>query len=151
MLQTESTFIGDREWSVTQFAGQTSFDVMIDISKLVGPALAAASKGIDPSKDMMSQDMDISGIISALMGTLDKESFKHLVRRLLSSTHVDIDGKICSANDVFDQVFTGRSIWQLPKVLAFVIKVNYGDFSELAGSITALRGGPQASKPEQES
>lgn len=133
-IRTEETEIGGLTWSVTQFSGTKNLDALHALATTAGPVLAAAfpnAKKLDASA--LDADVDLAAIAEALvrgLGTAD--ATRKLVFQLLASARVD--GQSIKA-DVFDDVFAGPDIMNLGAVIAFVLKVNFGDFTRAAGGI----------------
>lgn len=146
MLKTESRKIGELDVSVTQFAGRRNLSILIDLSKVVGPTIAAALGGDGKAANILDANIDIGGIADTLFSSMDKKVTIDLIRDLTSATHINdraLDDK------EFDRVFAGQDLWLLPKVLAFVVEVNFGNFSELAGAVSTV--GSQAAEKASES
>jgi hypothetical protein len=133
MLKTETKEIGSLSVSVTQFAGRRNLSVLLDLSKIVGPTIAAAIGSTGNVKDMMNADINVEAIAKTLFASMEKASTEKLIRDLTASTFVN-DRVL---DDVeFDRVFAGTDLWLLPQVLAFVVEVNFGNFSALVGSVS---------------
>jgi len=140
-LETEKTQIDGLTVTVQQFAGRKNFDVLMELAQVAGPTLGSAA-GNAKGGNLMDMDIDISKVADTLFRSMDSARVRKLVRDMLESTYVD---DRCLSEDVeFDRVFAGPHIWRLPKILAFVVRVNFGNFSELAGSVSSLPGGSQA-------
>lgn len=135
MLKTETRTIGELEVGVTQFAGRRNLSVLVDLAKVAGPTIAAATSGA--GGDMMNAEIDIEKVVTSLVGSMDKASVTKLIDDLLASTSVN--GRALD-NAEFDRVFAGPDLWTLPKVLGFVIEVNFGNFSALAESVSGAVG-----------
>jgi hypothetical protein len=136
MLKTESASINGREWTVTQFAGRRSLDVLHDLAMAIGPAMAKAIGGFDRSKAVTDQNMDIGAMVETLILNLsNKDQFTGTINKLLQSTACE--GRAITDAE-FDIVFAGERIWDLAKVLTFVIRVNYGDFSKAGATIARM-------------
>lgn len=135
MLKTETRTIGELEVGVTQFAGRRNLSVLVDLAKVAGPTIAAATSGT--GGDMMNAEIDIEKVVTSLVGSMDKASVTKLIDDLLASTSVN--GRALDHAE-FDRVFAGPDLWTLPKVLGFVIEVNFGNFSALAESVSGVVG-----------
>lgn len=132
-IRTEETEIGGLSWSVTQFSGTKNLDVLHALATTAGPVLAAAfPDGKKISGNALDADVDLAAIAAALVKGLGSAAdTRKLVFQLLSSARVD--GQ--EAREAFDDVFAGPDILHLGGVLAFVLKVNFGDFTQAAGGI----------------
>lgn len=137
-LKTEEKTIDGMPVKVTQFAGRKNLDLLVDLAQIIGPAVGAYKGG-----DIM--DMDVGAVVNAIMGNLNKDKVNDLVFRMLSSTFID-DRQI--NQDEFDRVFAGPDLLKLPKVLWFVIEVNFGNFTGLVGSVSNLQGGAASQADE---
>lgn len=140
MLKSETRVIDGNEWTVTQFAGQRNFEILLDLMALVGPALSAAANSSKGSGSIMDAEINIGAVAEMLFAKLSKDTVKPLVMRMLASTFRS--GRQINDSE-FDAAFAGTDIWSLPKVLGFVIEHNYGNFSNLAGSISSLHARSQ--------
>lgn len=141
MLKTETRIIGGDEWTVTQFAGQRNLDVLLDLMAIAGPALsAAAASGKGQGGSLLDADINLGAVADALMSKLHKDNLKPLIMRMLASTFRA--GRQVDDRE-FDIAFAGTNIWSLPKVLMFVIELNYGNFSGLVGTISSLHARSQ--------
>lgn len=132
MLKTETKNIGALEVAVTQFAGRRNLSVLIDLSKSVGPTIAAAMGG-----GGLDAEIDVASIANTLFKTMDKSGTEKLIKDMLAGTHVN--GRALDDAE-FDRVFAGQDLWVLPKVLSFVVEVNFGNFSELAANVSKVAG-----------
>lgn len=141
MLKSETRIIDTNEWTVTQFAGQRNFEILLDLMALVGPALSAAANASKGVGSILDADINIASVADMLFSKLNKDTVKPLVMRMLASTF--FNGRQMDEKE-FDVAFAGPDIWTLPKVLGFVIEHNYGNFSKLAGSISDLHARSQA-------
>lgn len=131
MIQTKTTTINGREWSVTQWSGTKNLDVIHAISTVLGPTF---SKGLPTGKSLLDGEFEVGKAIEGLLaGIGGKESFRQLVFLLLSNTRVA--GLEVSKQDGFDAAFSGGEIFDLAPGLKFVLEANFGDFIKAAGSI----------------
>lgn len=134
MLKTEERKVDGLNVKVTQFAGRRNFDMLVDLANTAGPTIAAVA---GQAKDGLDSEINIGAVADVLFRDLRKGTVTQLVRDLTASTF--IEDRPLDDNE-FDRVFAGPAIWKLPKVLAFVIEVNFGNFTELAGSVSSLSG-----------
>ena len=142
MLKTETKQIDGHSVTVTQFAGRRNLDILFDLSKTVGPTLAAAAGGMKGG-DILDADINVQEVATTLFNTMEKPGAMALIMRLLESTALDdrpLDG------NEFDRAFAGTAIWKLPKILMFVIEVNYGNFSALAANVSEVGGRAKPAK-----
>lgn len=133
MIQTEKRLINGHEWQVTQWPGRHALRMQTRLAKIVGPAVAKAADGLDrTSGSVLESELDVGGVVSALVDRLDEQVVDQLVADLLNSTR--IDGKEAARPEVFDVVFAGN-LGELYQGLAFVIEVNFGSLFTAARTI----------------
>lgn len=143
MIETKRKTVSGLNVAVTQFAGRRNFGVLIDLAAVAGPMIGAilgATGGATSVDDLLSADVDFDMIGRSLAANMNREKVMSLVDSLLENTA--INERPIMANNEFDVVFAGPNVLKLGGVLAFVIEVNFGSFSELAASVTG--GGVQA-------
>jgi len=150
-LETFTTEINGRTFEVREFDGETALELVTDMLQLAAPMLAGAGKKYDSSKALTEQEVDIDAMVSNLSVSLSTPKVKGLVMRLLKNTILHDqrpDGTfpvIVDSN--FKTVFTARNLLKdLPPLLSFVIRENFGGFSGLVSYISHIGGGAQASK-----
>lgn len=137
-LKTERKNIDGHDVAVTQFAGRKNLSLLVELAAFAGPAIAKAiPKEAKSKEEVLDSSIDIAGVVNELVVNMTQDKVDGLVRRMLASTFVS-DRPLDDAE--FDRIFAGEGIWTLPKILRFVIDVNYGNFSALAGTVSALRG-----------
>lgn len=131
MIQTKTTTINGREWSVTQWSGTKNLDVIHALSGILGPTL---SKGIPGGANLLNGEFDLGKAIDGLLaGIGTKENFKALMFQLLSNTQVG--GMKVGTPEAFDAAFSGPEVFDLVPGLKFVLEVNFGDFMRAVGGI----------------
>lgn len=131
MLKTETKDIDGLSVAVTQFAGRRNLAILIELSTLIGPTLAATA-GSAKLDDLINAEIDIERVARTLVESMQKNNVMALIDKLLENTSVN-DRKVDSGE--FDRLFAGRDLWKLPKILMFVIEVNFGNFSELGANV----------------
>ena len=144
-IETETRAINGSDWQVTQWPARKSLKLKTRMVKLVGPT---AGRLLSGGLSGMDEEMDISSAVDALVDRLNPDTFDQLVQDLLSSTR--IEGK--EANQVFDQHFAGN-FSELYQGLAFVLEVNYGDFTsrirDAIGNLVRLQDGSETQSKDQ--
>jgi len=143
-LETQKTKIDGLAITVQQFAGRKNLSILMELAQVAGPTLASAVSNAR-SGNLMDMDIDISKVADTLFRSMDSERVHKLIRDMLESTFVD-DRPLAEDRE-FDRVFAGPNIWRLPRILSFVLETNFGNFSELAGSVSSLHGSSQADQP----
>lgn len=141
MLEVKTKQIGDWTVKVQQFAGRKNLDILVDLSALIGPAIAAA---VPKGGSVLDAELDVAAIGNALMQNMNSAKVGSLVMRMVGSTFIN-DRAI--DDEYFDALFVGPKLWELPKVLAFVVEVNFGNFSALVGSVSGALGNQKAQAP----
>lgn len=134
MLKTETKDVDGLSVAVTQFAGRRNLSVLIELSTLIGPTLAATA-GSAKLDDLINAEIDIEKVARTLVESMQKNKVMSLIDDLLENTSVD--GRKVDTGE-FDRLFAGRDLWKLPKILMFVIEVNFGNFSELGANVIGV-------------
>lgn len=140
--QTETTQIGDHEYSVTQWPAEKAILMKMRLAKTFGASLAsivANSQGGNKSSD--SDDAKaLSEGLSMLFQSNSPEEVTNLIKE--SVIGVAMDGtKIMESR--FNEVFSGDSLMDVYKVFMFVIKVNYGNLlkgQKVEGFLAKVQG-----------
>ena len=151
MIEEFEKEINGRIFKVREFDGETALEIVTDMLQMVAPALASASKDFDKDKPMLDQKLDVTGIVQNLASSLHTPKVKALVKRILSNTTLEDQREngtfpVNVSND-FNKVFTARTLLKdLPPLLGFIIKENFGGFSGLTAYIGAIGSGQQAVK-----
>jgi len=127
MREAQTKVINGSEWMVQPWPGRYGLKMQSRMAKFVGPALG----GIGNVDDLL--DQDVGAMVSALTEVMDDAP--GLVEGMLQG--VAVDGKDMSAGTNFDNHFSANFA-ELYEGLAFVIKVNFGDFSRLVAGIGSL-------------
>ena len=130
MLKTESFTATDGTiFNTTQFPAMHSLELMAQLMKTIGPALAAL-QGVSVDTDLSALGPALSG---ALAGLKPNEA-SQLVLAVLASTTAQVTNpsgqqKIMQLNsrEVIDLVFSNK-LKTLFDVLEHALKVNYSDF-----------------------
>lgn len=129
-------------FKTVELDGESGLTLALDIMQVVGPALAQATSGWDSSKSALEQNLDVSTIIKSLLANMSTDKTKSIIKRLLATTfkceqreHGTVELRLA---DKFADIFRGKKLTtDLFPVLMFVFKVNFGDFSLLAGFTSA--------------
>lgn len=151
MIETFEKEINGRIFKVREFDGETALEIVTDMLQMVAPALASASKGFNQDKSVLEQDLDVTGIVQNLASSLHTPKVKALVKRILSNTTLEDQRENgtfpVNVSKDFNQVFTARTLLKdLPPLLGFIIKENFGGFSGLTAYIGGIGSGQQTAK-----
>jgi len=133
MREAQTKVINGNEWMVQPWPGRYGLKMQARMAKFIGPALG----GIGNVDDLL--DQDVGAMVSALTEVMDDAP--GLITDMLQG--VLVDNKDISNDTNFDNHFSANFA-ELYEGLAFVIKVNFGDFSRLVGAIGGLA---QPAKP----
>ena len=122
MLKSESRQFDDLVVTVQQLPAMRGVLLSRKLARIAAPAIGALKS--------VSLDADVSVLGDALVQVLEQLSEKdleELIKTLLETATVEVDGKIAPLRPVFDMVFAGK-VLTVFKVLAFAIEVNFLDF-----------------------
>lgn len=130
MLKTESFTATDGTiFNTTQFPAMHSLELMAQLMKTIGPAIAAL-QGVNADTDLSTLGPALSG---ALAGLKPNEA-SQLVLAILGSTTAQVTSpngqqKVMQINsrEVVDLVFSNK-LKTMFAVLGHALKVNYSDF-----------------------
>lgn len=155
MSQKEGTQtrIGEHEYLMYMLPPMVSHDLLIDVAKMVGPALGpvldalfSKAEGADFSA-ILGQEIGtefFSKAASAIFGGLDKKVLKDVIKEFRGVTFVD--GK--PLDPIFDFHFQGE-LGDLHHWLVWGMKVQWGKSFRALRNVAALQGvrGPAANDP----
>lgn len=126
--KTETTQIGDHEYSVTQWPADKSILMKMKLAKTFGASIGLiASVALESTKKKISEAEEAKALsegISALFESNSPEEITKLIKDCVIGVAVD-GTKITETS--FNQIFSGDDIMDVYKVFMFVIKVNYGN------------------------
>lgn len=131
-LETKTKTINGHQWQVTQWPGRHAMRMKVRLAKTLGPAVGAAASGASAGLDTDLADLDVAGIVSALVGRLDESDTLSLMQDMLHQSLVD--NQDASSDAFFDQHFAGN-FGELYKGLGFVLEVNFGSFFAAAADL----------------
>jgi hypothetical protein len=140
--QTETTQIGDHEYSVTQWPAQKAILMKMRLAKTFGASLASIVANSQGGKK--SSDSDDAKGLSEGLNMLFQANSPEEVTSLIKETVVGVsmDGtRIMDSR--FDEVFSGDNLMDVYKVFMFVIKVNYGNLlkgQKVEGFLARVQG-----------
>ena len=122
MQKTETQVIDGISYTSTQFSATKGLKMFHRLGKYIGPALGKIN--IDDLKNKSGGDIEISafaGAIEAFFSACPENEFESTIKELLTTTTRN------NAPINFDLDFSGE-LGHLFKVLAFVFKVQFGNF-----------------------
>lgn len=126
--KTETTQIGDHEYSVTQWPADKSILMKMKLAKTFGASIGLiASVALESTKKKISEAEEAKALsegIATLFESNSPEEVTNLIKSCVIGVAVD-GTKITETT--FNQIFSGDDIMDVYKVFMFVIKVNYGN------------------------
>lgn len=129
MIKSDTEDFDGIKYTTTQFGAMRSLELLARLVKTVGPALGALTR-LDASTQLASAPE----LVSAL-GSLEPTEASSLVKALMANTTALITDEkgmrnvLLASQEAIDSVFSGR-VFTMFKVLGFIIKVNFGDFTQ---------------------
>lgn len=119
--------IDGRTYTVYMLGPTVAMDMLIDIGKVVGPALS--SLGQDAA--VLDQEINarfFASAASGLFANLNKATLREVTQTLAKTTLVDD----VALDKIYESHFRGR-LGSLAKWLAFALQVQYGNFLSALG------------------
>lgn len=127
--------IGEHEYTMYMLPPIQSHNLLIDVAKMVGPALGSLIGSLMPDgksdadtdtekESLYEREVDgdlLSGAVAALFRDLNKQTFEQVIAAFKSVTHVD--GK--ELNKIFDFHFRGE-LDQMYLWLSLGVRVQWG-------------------------
>lgn len=146
--QKHTREIGGHRVLVLEFTGRKNFRILTKLAGYVGPALSEALGGVKQGGSVMDADIDFQRVVQSIIKQIDDDQeLLNFCLSLLEQTYID-DEPV--EQDQFDELFSGPKIISLlPRVLGYVLEVNFGDFSELGAGIMSQTGNGQSSGKRQ--
>jgi hypothetical protein len=148
--------IGGYSYTVSMLDPLTASDLLIDISKVVGPSLGAAAgaAGGDGSDDDKPDPEMLDRAISGLFQRIEKTELRRIINLLSTVTQVRIGDKTPFLETILAEHFRGQ-VGKMYEWLGFALKVQLGDFfssvvpaiADAAPLIQALVSPSQNSQP----
>lgn len=126
--KTETTQIGDHEYSVTQWAADKSILMKMKLAKTFGASIGLiASVALESTKKKISEAEEAKALSEGIATLFESNSPEEVTKLIKDCViGVAVDGtKITETT--FNQIFSGDDIMDVYKVFMFVIKVNYGN------------------------
>jgi hypothetical protein len=117
MQRSETKEINGHNYQCTQFSASKGLKMLHRLGKILGPSLSSLA---GMNSENLQADM-LGSAIGSLFANCSEAEFETTVKELLTTT--TIDGRAIN----FDLDFAG-DLGSLFKLLAFVLKVQYGNF-----------------------
>lgn len=142
MKRTHQVTIDGVTYSITQYPATRGQELLVKLMRLFGKSIGLLA---DQAKDGVTEllDMELGGVIEALVTNLEPEQSTILTSEILAGTQIMENGKIREL--MFDIDFAGRYL-HLGKVLKEVLAFQYGDF--LGGLASLGQGGARQAIPQ---
>lgn len=141
-LDGETREIDGCTYTVYMLGPMVSHDLLVDVSKMIGPALGPVLDVLLPGaalgKDLSKLELDagfFSRAASSLFSGLDKATLKSVINTLAEVTHAN--GK--PLKPIFEIHFRGR-LHVMYQWLAFAMEVQWGKCFSALGSVVQARG-----------
>lgn len=141
-LATQELAIGQNTFTVSQLPAMRALKLSARISKLIGPALAAAA----------GETVNMESVARALFDRLDPDELEKILRELLDTTAVRGAGsdKSGPVMGLFDVLFAGDQLAEVVPLVQFALKAQFGAlFTALVPAAASLRA--KAADPESTS
>ena len=121
---TETTYIGDNEFSVTQWPIEKSLLMKFKLTKMFGPALTCLLGGLDVKGSDEDQITSLSNGLEKLFESGTPEDIVLIMKKSIVGIHCN-EERITESS--FTELFSGDNMMDVYKVFLFVLKVNYGN------------------------
>src|SRR5712664_1503473 len=117
-LAMQDLAIGQNTFTVSQLPAMRALKLSTRISKLIGPALAAAA----------GETVNMETVARALFDRLDPDELEKILRELLDTTTVrgTSSEKSAPLMALFDVLFAGDRLADLVPLVQFALKVQFG-------------------------
>lgn len=150
MLASEKKTIDDLEFEVSQLPVKDARAVLVRLTRVLGPALAAFAK--DGAKNLGDIDhMTVANALSQLATTVGEEDLEYLCEKFGKVSKVKVGNLMVSVDKAGDTVFSGR-LTTMFKWIWFCIEVGYSDFlgglRDMSGRLSAGKVQPSTSPTE---
>lgn len=144
--KTETTTIGEHEYSVTQWSVDISFVNKLKLGKLFGKSItkltAIISDTIGEDSEDVSEEKVIEAIgeaIECLFEKAEPEEIFAFIKKCVVGT--SCDGKrITEAS--FTELYSGDNLFEVYRLFFFILRVNYANLFPghlIEGALTAIR------------
>ena len=125
---TETTEIGDHEFSVTQWPAEKAILMKMKLAKTFGSSIGKiASMALKSSKDKANEGEEAEAFSQAIAMLFESNSPEEVTALIKTA----VIGVACDGTRItetsFNQTFSGDNLMDVYKVFMFVVKVNYGN------------------------
>lgn len=152
MLETREKRIGDVTYQVTQLPAPSGRRLLVRLYKVLGPAIAAALRGLPESSESLSlgnlQTAAIGDAMLELAQTLTEDELDHVCEIFSQHTLFSREPEKWQPLKVEKDLHWSGNFLNMFKWLAFCLEVNYSDFLSEQGG---LRGSDFLTAQKKES
>lgn len=128
-IDTQTTALDGTEYEVAPLDPLVANDILVDILKVVGPALGAMDDG--------ASDTMVEGSFRGLFERLDKAKLREIISILAKVTSVNLPGgESPQLPAIFTLHFRGK-LGLMYRWLGFALRVQFGDFFDSAAPAIA--------------
>lgn len=121
MAQVQNRIIDGYTVQMSPLPAFVALEQFTSLTALLGPSVMS----------LLGKDEALAAALAASVRSVKPADVSGLVRALLATTHITINGATVPVLPVFDTEFQGKLLTVF-KIAAFAIEVNYGDFFEAA-------------------
>jgi hypothetical protein len=152
MQATQTTSIGEREYSVTQLPAKRGLRLFNKLLRILAPPAARALGGSGDLSLAALLKADMGGLsvaLSLLFEKLTELEQEHILKELFEGARYkdEQSGKSLPLWESFDVVFQGR-LHEVYKLASFALEVNFGSFADALKA--ALSAVPKEAAPASE-
>ena len=125
---TETTQIGDHEFSVTQWPAEKAILMKMKLAKTFGASIGKIASMAFKSSKIKATEGEEAEVLSESISLLFESNSPEEITAFIKTAVIGVacDGtKITETS--FNQTFSGDDLMDVYKVFIFVVKVNYGN------------------------
>lgn len=137
MRETKTKEINGVTYSVSQLPPTQALDLLMDLVKMLGPALGPVFENVGTLGDLMEREASdvkltfLGEAVRGLCGGLDKNVTKNAIKALASVTSCNPGGQL---DRTFEAFFLDRGLGDMFVWLKFALEVQFSDFLTALGS-----------------
>lgn len=145
MRESRTKEINGVTYTVGQLPPSQALDLLMDLVKMLGPALGPVFENIGTLGDLMDRDVGeikltfLGEAVRGLCGGLDKNVTKSAIKTLATVTSCNPGGQL---DRTFEAFFLDRGLGEMFTWLKFALEVQYSDFLAALGS--AIKSTPRS-------
>lgn len=135
MAQVQTKIIDGYQVQISPLPAFAALEQFTTLTGLLGPAVMS----------LLGKDEALAAALAASLRTVKGADVSALMKALLATCSITINGNITAILPVFDTEFQGKLLTAF-KITAFAIEVNYGDFFAAAKGAFGTLGSSLKSK-----